>query len=166
MSTATAVKSQVDDKKKTSASVPAGAKEAESKSDGRAQEAAAIAAIKEVSDSHDQEALRVIRESFPETKLGVERVEIPPDVADAGLSSPEADGEKVLKNGPTINVDITEKESKEGLKMSVEGKTDNEKTVFGTASLAALAIWVKRMIALAHKHTMRIVFRREEQNAN
>ncbi|GEM_PF-3576857 len=160
MTTPTAVKPSVDDKKKTPVSVPAGTKEVEPKSDGRAQEAAAIAEIKEVSDSHDKEALRLVRESLPEAKSPLPKIEIPPDVADAGLSSPEADGEEVLKKGPTINVDITEEEYGKGLKMAADGQTDKEKTVFGTGSIVALAIWIKRMIKLAHKHTMRIVFRK------
>ncbi len=142
------------------------AKEQEPNGDGRAQEAQAIAEIREVSDSHDKEALRQVRESMPETKAGLPKIEIPPDVADAGVKSPEQEAEDVLTNGPTFNVDITEKEYKKGLKMGAEGKTDHEKTVFGTASLVALALWIKRMMRLAHKHTMRIVFRKGEQHAD
>lgn len=134
--------------------------------DGRAQEAADLAEIKEVSDSHDKEALRLVRESLPETKSGVEKIEIPPDVADAGVKSPEQEAEAVLANGPTINVDISEKEYEKGLKMAAGGQTDREKNVFGTGSIVALAIWVKRMIKLAHKHTMRIVFRKGEKDAD
>ncbi|MDO8486753.1 MAG: hypothetical protein Q7S45_00455 [Candidatus Curtissbacteria bacterium] len=128
--------------------------------DGRAQEAAAITEIREVSDSHDKEALRLVRESMPETVAGLPKIEIPPDVADAGVMSPEQEAEEVLTSGPIINIDILEKEYKEGLKMRADGKTDHEKTVFGTASLVALALWVGRMMKLAHKHTMRIVFRK------
>lgn len=160
----TAKNPTTDDPKKRNDPAAGGAramvKEQEPKSDGRAQEAAAIAEIKEVSDSHDKEALRLVRESFPETKSRVEKIEIPPDVSDAGVRSIEADGEAVLVNGPTINLDVTEDQYKEGLKMGAGGKSDHEKTVFGTASLVALALWIGRMMKLAHKHTMRIVFRK------
>ncbi|MEX2028414.1 MAG: hypothetical protein WD988_02840 [Candidatus Curtissbacteria bacterium] len=156
MTVATAKKPILDDSKVASA--PMGAKEQEP---GQMQEAAAVAEIKEVSDSHDKEALRVLRETMPEVKSATPKIEISPDVADAGVKSPEAEAGEVVANGPTVNVDITEDKYEEGLKTKVIGKSDRvEKTVVGTASIVAMALWVGRLVKLAHKHTMRVVFRK------
>lgn len=156
-SNTTAKKKVADDQ--NAASVPARAKEQEP---GRSQEAAAVAEIKEVSDSHDKEALSALRETMPEIKSGFPKVEISPDVADAGVKSPEAEADEVLANGPAINVDITEDKYEEGLATKVTGSSDRvEKTVVGTASIVAMALWIGRLVKLAHKHTMRIVFKKE-----
>ena len=156
MATTTVKKMVVDDQKVASA--PARAKEQEP---GRSQEAAAVAEIKEVSDSHDKEALGVLRETMPEVKSASPKIEISPDVSDAGVKSPEAEAGEVLANGPAIDVDITQDKYEEGLATKVTGKSDRvEKTVVGTASIVAMALWIGRMMKLAHKHTMRIVFKK------
>ncbi len=159
--TTTTAKKITDVPQKVSPSVAPRVKEQEPGGDLWAEQATDIAEIKEVSDSHDKEALRLVREGFPEAKQSLPRPEIPPDVADAGVRSPEADGEAVITNGPTINLDITEEKYKEGEKMGASGKTDSEKVVFGTSSLVAMALWIGRMMKLAHKHTIgKIVFRK------
>ncbi len=130
-------------------------------------------------ESPDNEAISILRESIKEAELAEPQVKLSPDLEDAGVISPQQEADAVLEKGPTLNLDITKEKLEEGSKMSAGGKSDKQKTVFGVIGLAALAIWVKRAIKLAHKHTMKIVFRKphsvesdstsrgkEEKNAN
>ena len=94
------------------------------------------------------------RQSYPE-------IELPPDVADAGVKSPGQEAAEVIKKGPTFEAPITEEEMNKGLHQKITGKVVN-KVVVGVSGFFALATWVARMIKIAHKHTMRIVFKKEE----
>lgn len=110
-------------------------------------------------ESHDKEAAEKVSGEIKEARQSVPEIEIPPDVADAGVRSPGQDAQDVIKKGPTIEVPITEEEMNKGLHQKVGGKVVN-KVVVGVSGLFALATWVARMVKVAHKHTMRIVFRR------
>lgn len=111
-------------------------------------------------ESVDNEAILALRESIKEVELATPDVKLPPDLEDAGVVSPQQAADDVISKGPTLDIALSEEEFKKGEKESVGGKSDKQKVVFGASSLVALAIWVKRAIKLAHKHTMRVVFRK------
>ena len=114
-------------------------------------------------ESHDKEQIeKVSAEIGKEARQSIPEIEIPPDVADAGVKSPGQEARDVVKKGPTIEVSITEEEMNKGLHQKVTGKVVN-KVVVGVSGLFALATWVARMVKVAHKHTMRVVFRKESE---
>ena len=111
-------------------------------------------------ESHDKEQIeKVSAEIGEETRQSVPEIEIPPDVADAGVKSTGQEAQDVLKKGPTIEIPITEEEMNKGLHQKVTGKVLN-KVVVGVSGLFALATWAARMVKVAHKYTMRVVFRK------
>ena len=110
-------------------------------------------------ETHDKEATDKVSAEIKEARQPVPEIEIPPDVADAGVKSPAQEAAEVVKKGPTIEVPITEEEMNKGLHQKVTGRVVN-KVVVGVSGLFALATWVGRMVKVAHKHTMRVVFRK------
>ncbi|HSX18945.1 MAG TPA: hypothetical protein VLE91_02300 [Candidatus Saccharimonadales bacterium] len=120
-----------------------------------------MAEIRTTAEAADKQALEAIQESVKEVKRSHFEPELPPDVEDAGVINPQKAAEEVVINGPTIDLPIDEAKYKQGLKVKVSGKVDNKKVVVGPSSLAAFAIWVGRILKLAHKHTMRVVFKKE-----
>ncbi|KKR65076.1 MAG: hypothetical protein UU05_C0029G0018 [Candidatus Curtissbacteria bacterium GW2011_GWA1_40_47] len=82
-----------------------------------------------------------------------------PDVADSGVKAPQSQANEVVTQGTTINLPISEKEYKKGLHQKIAGVVVN-KVVVGTSSLFALATWVGRLIKIAHKHTIKVIFKK------
>lgn len=162
-----AAKKTADDPQavKAGQAAPARAKEQEPESDQRNEEAEMVAEISSRADAVDRQAETAVQESIKEARLRQPEPVLAPDVEDAGVKSPVQEAEAVIRDGPTIDLGVTEEKYKEGLGMGAGGKSDREKTVFGTASLVALALWIARMMKLAHKHTMRIVFRKEAKSS-
>jgi len=110
-------------------------------------------------ESHDKEAAEKVSGEIEEARQSLPEIEIPPDVADAGVKSPGQEAGEVVKKGPTFEAPITEEEMNKGLHQKVVGKVVN-KVVVGVSGFFALATWVARMVKVAHKHTMRVVFRK------
>lgn len=119
-----------------------------------------IAQITTTAEAMDQEMEARVKEQLTEAKLAHPKPEIPPDVEDAGVRHPETDAQKVVRDGPTLNVNVDEGTYKKGLHQKVAGAV-KDKVVVGVSSLAALAMWVGRLIKMAHKHTMKVVFRKK-----
>src|SRR3989338_6880964 len=67
--------------------------------------------------------------------------------------------EEVVKSGTTLDLPISGATYKRGLSAKLTGKVF-DKVVVGASSLMVLAIWIGRLIKIAHKHTMRVVFRK------
>lgn len=138
--------------------LPPGVKEQEPGGPTGGEENRMMAEIKTTSDAIDQEMETKVQEQLAEAKLAHPGPEIPPDVEDAGVGHPETDAEKVVRDGSTFNVDVDEKTYKKGLHVKVAGAV-RDKVVVGVSSLAALALWVGRLIKIAHKHTMKVIFK-------
>lgn len=137
-------------------------KELESSDSLRKEEDRVMAEITTTADAIDREAIAKARESFPEIKQAVPEPELKPDVEDAGVKVPSVDAEDVITSGPTIELGTSENIYKKGLGMKVTGRvvgSVGNKIVVGVSSLAALAMWVGRMVKMAHKHAMKVVFR-------
>ena len=147
----------LDQKKKTEEIPPPRPKEQEPAGEKTGE---GLAELIKVVESHDKEAAEKVSGEIKEARQSVPEIEIPPDVADAGVKSPIQEAQDVVKKGPTIEVPITEEEMNKGLHQKVTGKVVN-KVVVGVSGLFALATWVARMVKVAHKHAMRVVFRKK-----
>ena len=126
-----------------------------------AEEEQLMAEIRTTAESADKQALESLQSSMADIKRGESEPELSPDVEDAGVVSPAKAAEDVVVKGPTIVLPIDENGYEKGLKTQVSGKTDNENSVSGVSAVVALALWVGRLLKLAHKHTMKVVFKKE-----
>lgn len=136
-----------------------------SEASAAAEEEKLMAEIRTTAESADKQALEALQSSMADIKRGEVEPELPPDVEDAGVVSPTKAAEEVVVKGPTIVLPIDEKEYEQGLKTQVSGKVDEENSVLGVSAVAALAIWVGRLFKLAHKHTMKIIFKKDGKKA-
>ena len=144
------------DKKKTEETPPPRPKEQEPAGEKTGE---GLSELIKVVESHDKEAAEKVSGEIKEARQSVPEIDIPPDVADAGVKSPVQEAQDVVKKGPIFEVPITEEEMNKGLHQKVTGKVVN-KVVVGVSGLFALATWVARMVKVAHKHTMRVVFKK------
>lgn len=135
-----------------------------SKLSAEAEEAKLMAEIRTTAEAADKQALESLQSSIKEARRSTPEPELPPDVEDAGVVVPSKAAEEVVTGGTTIDLPIDEKSYNKGLKTKVSGKVDEKKGVSGVASLAALAIFIGRLIKLAHKHTMRIIFKKGDDS--
>lgn len=117
--------------------------------------------IKTTAETADRQALEALQGTLAETKRATFEPELPPDVEDAGVVNPIKAAEEVVKNGTTVELPVSEKEYDLAKKTKVSGKSDIKRNVFGVSSLAAMAIWVGKMLKKAHRHTMKVVFKKE-----
>lgn len=125
------------------------------------KEAEIMAGIKTLSETADQKAIEDLTQVITEARQAVPEPEIPPDVADAQVTSPGLEAGDVIAKGPTINLSISENTYHAGLHQKVGGFVV-DKIVVGASSLLALAMWTGRLIKMASKHAIKLVFRKEE----
>lgn len=126
-----------------------------------AEEEKLITEIRTTAETADRQALEALQSSMKDVKRAHFEPELPPDVEDVGVVSPVKKAEEVVEKGTTMELGTTEQTYKMGLHQKIVGHVRN-KVVTGVSSLAAMAIWIARLLKMAHKHTMRIVFRKEK----
>ncbi|MBI2327028.1 hypothetical protein HYU92_01810 [Candidatus Curtissbacteria bacterium] len=126
-----------------------------------AEEDKIMAEIRSTYEARDAEVLKEVQKVVNEAKLSQPRPVIPPDVEDAGVVHPPAEAEKVIEKGTTLELPIDEATYERGLHQKIAGAVIN-KTVMGVSSLVALAMWITRLIKMAHKHATGVIFRRQE----
>lgn len=97
-----------------------------------------------------------------EARLSRPEMKLPEDFAKHGVKSPQVEASIIAEKGSDIELPISEQEYKAGEKILIKGK-DDHKSVIGVSSLAALVLYLGRMIKLAHYHTKRIIFRKGEK---
>lgn len=119
--------------------------------------------ISTTSEALDRKHEAEIKEAIAEARRAVPEPVVPPDVEDAGVISPTAAAEEVVVRGTTIEMPISEASYKAGLHAKVTGVV-RDKVVVGVSSLAALAMWIGRLIKMAPKHMMRVIFKKEAIN--
>lgn len=124
------------------------------------KEAEIISDMRIAAEAADQKMAAEIKKVITEAKQAVPEPEIPPDVADAQVTSPTLEAEDVVAKGPTINLAISENTYQKGLHQKVGGFIV-DKIVVGASSLLALAMWTGRLIKMAPKHAIKIIFRKE-----
>jgi len=110
-------------------------------------------------DAADEEAERKIQEEIQEAKLARPEPIIPSDLAESDIKSPQREANEVIVKGTTIELPISEDEYKKGLHQKIVSIVA-DKVVVGASSILALVIWVGRIIKIAHKHTMKVIFRK------
>lgn len=96
-----------------------------------------------------------------EARLKEVEVEIPPDVRDAGVKSPEKEASEVLEKGTLVELPISEKEYQEGQHTKLTSKVTVKREVWGVSGIIAMAIFIGRLIKKAHHHAKSIVFKKE-----
>ena len=126
----------------------------------KAEEEKIISEVIRTSEAADEQAEREIQSAISEARLARPEPKLAPDVADSGVKVPQEQADEVVRSGTTINLPISEDEYKKGLHQKVAGVVVN-KVVVGTSSFFALATWIGRLIKMAHKHTMKVIFRKE-----
>ncbi len=125
----------------------------------RAEEKRLLDEVVEASEKQDKEAEEKLQESLgKEARLSQPHPKIAADVSDAGVVSPQRTASQVISKGPTVELPISEEEYVAGEKTKVKGNVA-DKEVIGVFSLAAFAMFIGRIIKLAHKHAKRIIFR-------
>ncbi len=137
------------------------AKEQEPTAAARAQEDKLMAEIVSTSEVMRKEALDKLEKELPDIKR--RELKMPADVEDAGVKIPEEDADKVIRDGTTLSLPVSDEVYNKGLSTKVSGKVVGavgDKLVVGVSSIAALAMWIGRLLKMAHKHTMKIVFRK------
>ena len=126
----------------------------------REEEDKIMAEITTRAEAADQEMEARVLETFPEARRPVPEPKMAPDVEDAGVVHPPLEAQKVVTRGSTLDLPISEQTYKQGLHVKIAGAVVN-KVVVGVSSLAALALWIGRLMKMAHKQAMRVVFRKE-----
>ena len=121
-----------------------------------------IGKIYETQKEADKQAEKEIQEAIgKEGRLKEPEIKIPPDVADAGVVSPDTEASEALLKDTTVDLPLTEDEYKSGEQAKKNEKVTQKKEGLGVASLIALALFVGRMIKLAHHHMKKIRFKKE-----
>ena len=134
-------------------------KEHEPVSSTQHEEEKILSEIVRSSEAVDEQAEQVVRNAINEARLSTPEPKLPPDVADSGVKSANLEAKEVITKGTTINLPIDEVEYKKGLHLKIKTAVVN-KVVFGVSSLLALALWVTRVVKLAPKHAMKVVFKK------
>lgn len=126
-------------------------------------EAKVVAEIKSTAAAIDKEAWERVRADVPEAKQAFGEAELPPDLEDSGIVSPPIEADKVVSRGTTISLPISKKEYEKGQRERFVGHASSGKSFVGVSSLIALSMWIGRLIKMAHKHAMRVVFRKGDE---
>ena len=161
-------KNSNDDKSQKSVTTPqssgSSVKTKEQEPAARAEEDKLMAEIVSTSEAMDAEALAKLQKESPEIKRAQPEAKLPPDVEDAGVKVPEEEADKVVKNGTTLSLPVSEDAYNKGLQVKVIGKVVGavgDKIVVGVSSIGALALWAGRLLKMAHKHAIKVIFRRK-----
>lgn len=96
-----------------------------------------------------------------EARLKDEEIEIPPDLAEAGVKSPEKEASELLEKDAAIELPISEKAYQEGQHAKLTSKVTVKREVWGVSGIVAMAIFIGRLIKKAHHHAKSIVFKKE-----
>ena len=123
---------------------------------------AGIVEIEERFKEADRKAEKEVKEvAGEEAGLREPEPQIPPDVADAGVRSPETDATEIIEKGGTFDLPISEQVYKEGQHAKITSKVNVKREVFGVKSIVGLVIFVGRMIKEAHHQLKKVVFKKE-----
>ena len=123
--------------------------------------------IREIGREADLRAEREVREHLgDEVRRAQPEPEIGPDLEIHDVKSIEKEASDVISQGPSINLGITEEEMEQAQHAKMSAHVDDHKNVLGVASVLAVAIWVGRILKMAHGHVTRIVFKKEGKDGS
>ena len=160
MATSTAVdpaNSQADDKIPAASGISKEVELAAEKSQFE-QEKQLIETIVKRSDEIDKHLQEKVQGDITEARLSRPEPEISEDLDEVGLKAPLNDANDLLKKGTTIEIPYDEEKIEQGLHTRIVGKMVNN-AVIGVSSLAGLAMWALRIIKIAHKRALQVIFR-------
>jgi len=121
-----------------------------------------IKEIQEKSKQADLHAEKEVQKAIgKEAKLSQPEIEIPPDLEDHGVKSPEKEASKVVSS---VDLPMTEDKYESRKETKIKSHVSKKLEVFGVSSVVALAMLVGRMIKLAHHHAKKAVFSRSSTN--
>lgn len=118
-----------------------------------------LSEVKEKYREADLEAEKQVGEALGKEAKSNESKPIPPDVADAGVKEHAQEASDVIKKGGSLELPVSESDLDRGGQSKVGGRRLINKNIIGVSSLAALAIYVGRLIKMAHKHARKVIFR-------
>ena len=151
--------SQTDDKQQ--AAVDSVSKSAREQEPIQAPESGLVEIQERFKDA-DRKAEKEVKEvAGEEAGLREPEPQIPPDVADAGVTSPETEATEIIEKGGTFDLPISEQVYKEGQHTKITSKVNVKREVFGVKSIVALVIAVGRAIKMAHHQLKKVVFKKE-----
>lgn len=114
-------------------------------------------------EAFDEQALKAIEGEIEGARLKEPTPKVGADIS-MHLKSPQEEADNVIKQGSAISVGLTQEEYDEGQKEKVEVKKDWTTLVYwGPKSLIAAVIRAGRLIKIAHSHTLKVVFRKQEK---
>lgn len=124
----------------------------------RGEEAKLLNEVIVESDKADTEAEKKVQEQIGEARLSKPKIEIPEEVAASGVKSRAKEASEVIVTGSTLVLPISEQDYEKGENVKVSGKTDKDKDVRGVLSISVFAMFITRLIKMAHKHAKKVIF--------
>jgi len=123
------------------------------------EQSALLGEVKEKYREADLEAEKKVQEAIGGEAEKKSETVVPPDLAAHGVKHHEEYARDVLKNGGTLELPMGETAFEQGAHTKISGKRLLSNAIVGVSSLAALAIYVERIMKVAHKHARRLIFR-------
>ena len=125
-----------------------------------------LADIQERSKEADEIAEKQVQEAIgEEARLAHPEPKIPPDVSDRGVESPEKKASEIAAKGGTIELPISASDYERGQQIKVKSKVTKKLEVYGVSSIIALAMYVGRVVKLAHHHAKKWAFRKSSSKS-
>ncbi len=124
----------------------------------RGEEAKLLNEVIVESDKADDEAERKVQEQIGEARLSKPKVEISDEVAASGVRSRAKEASEVVVSGGNLVLPISQQDFEKGEKVKIFGKTDKDKDVMGVSSITVFAMFIARLIKMAHKHAKKVIF--------
>ncbi len=118
--------------------------------------------VKEKYKEADLEAQKVVEQALGSEAKARAEVKIAPDLREAGVASHEENATDVIKKGSDLQIPISEDTFQAGRSVKLGGKRFINRNIVGVSSLAALVIFVGRLVKVAHRHARRIIFRKSD----
>lgn len=122
-----------------------------------------LAQIKEASREADLAAEKELEAALgKEAKLAHPEAKVDEMLKDHEVKSPQEEASAVIEKGTVIKLPLTEGEFSQAEKGKITPKVDRQKNVLGVSSVIALAMWIGRLIKIAHENTLKkVVFKKD-----
>ncbi len=124
----------------------------------RVEEAKLLNQVVVESDRADDEAEQKVQEQIGEARLSKPKIEIPEEVAASGVKSRSKEASEVVVSGGNLVLPISQQDFEKGENVKAYGKTDKDKDVLGVSSITVFAMFIARLIKMAHKHAKKVIF--------
>jgi hypothetical protein len=126
----------------------------------RGEEAKLLNEVIVESDKADDEAESRVKEQIGEARLSRPKIELPEEVIASGVRSRAKEASEVIVSGGNLVLPISEQDFQKGEDAKISGKSDKDKDVRGVLSISVFAMFISRLIKMAHKHARAVIFRK------